>query len=210
MEMIVSHRYLIAAAVITLASLAGCSISEEVHAAVKDEKDRKHAPNFSLKDATGKTLKLSDYKGKVVLLNFWATWCEPCQEEIPWFIDFQQTYKDRDFAVVGASMDEDGWKEVMPFIQKHKINYRVVIATEQVSAKYGGVEALPTSFIIDRKGRIAAVHVGLVSKSIYQHDILNLLDGKPDESTGADADEVVYRHDDRRGVPDLAHLLRAN
>jgi cytochrome c biogenesis protein CcmG/thiol:disulfide interchange protein DsbE len=207
---IVSHRYLIAVAVIALAGLTGCSISEEVHAAaVKDEKDRKRAPNFALKDATGKTLKLSDYKGKVVLLNFWATWCDPCQEEIPWFIDFQQTYKDRDFAVVGASMDEDGWKEVMPFIQKHKINYRVVIATEQLSAKYGGVEALPTSFVIDRKGRIAAVHVGLVSKSVYQHDILNLLDGKRDESTEGDADDVVYRHDGR-GAPELARLLRAN
>ena len=158
-------------------ALTACGVSNSVKAAstVKPEKDRHVAPDFSLKDATGKTVKLSEYRGKVVLLNFWATWCEPCQIEIPWFIDLQQTYKDRDFVVLGASMDDDGWDSVKPYIEKRKINYRMVIANEELSAKFGGVENLPTTFIIDREGRIATTHVGLVSKSLYQNDILNLL-----------------------------------
>jgi peroxiredoxin len=206
--MTVSYRSYIIVAV-ALLSLTGCSAPWAVEAAanVKPEKERKRAPNFALKDATGKTLKLSEYHGKVVLLNFWATWCDPCQEEIPWFIDFQQSYKDRDFAVVGVSMDDDGWESVKPFVEKKKINYRVVIGTEQVSGLYGGIEALPTSFIIDRKGRIAAVHVGLVSKSTYQHDILNLLDGK----TPADSNsEDVLNSGPRLRVPVLAANLRPN
>jgi peroxiredoxin len=169
-------------AAIGSAALTGCDASSylrgpnSVKAAVKPEKERKAAPDFTLKDATGQTVKLSDFRGKVVLLNFWATWCEPCQLEIPWFMDFQQSYKDRDFVVLGASMDDDGWDSVKPYLQARKINYRIVIANEEISGKYGGIENLPTTFIIDREGRIAATHVGLVSKSTYQNDILNLLD----------------------------------
>jgi peroxiredoxin len=156
-----------------------------VKAAVQAEGERKVAPDFALKDVTGKTVKLSDYRGKVVLLNFWATWCEPCQIEIPWFIEFQKSYKDRDFAVLGISMDDDGWDSVKPYLEQRKINYRVVIATEDLSGKYGGIENLPTTFVIDRQGRIAAAHVGLVSKSRYQNDILNLLDENQPASSGA-------------------------
>jgi peroxiredoxin len=165
-----------AAAVVGICTLTGCDNPTYVKAAVKPEKERKVAPDFALKDVTGKIVKLSDYRGKVVLLNFWATWCEPCQIEIPWFIEFQQTYKDRDFVVLGASLDDDGWESVKPFLEKRKINYRVVIGTEELSAKYGGIESLPSTFVIDREGRIAAVHLELVSKSIYKNDILNLLD----------------------------------
>lgn len=147
-----------------------------VKAAVKAEKERKPAPDFNLKDSDGKAVKLSDYRGKVVLLNFWATWCGPCKIEIPWFMDFEQTYKDKNFAVLGISLDDDGWDSVKPYIQQKKINYRVMIGTEQVAQLYGDVDSLPTTFIIDREGRVAAVHVGLVSKSDYLHDILQLLD----------------------------------
>ena len=158
--------------------LAGCSSQGSVRAAVKAEKDRNNAPGFTLKDATGRTVQLSDYKGKIVLLNFWATWCGPCKIEIPWFIDFEQRYKDRGFAVLGVSMDEDGWEAVKPYIESKKVNYRVVIGTDEVAELYGGVSSLPTSFLIDRQGKIASTHVGLVSKSVYQNDIEQLLDNR--------------------------------
>jgi peroxiredoxin len=163
------------ALVIAAIALTGCDAGS-ARAEVKSEKDRKVAPDFSLKDAAGKPVKLSDFRGKVVLLNFWATWCEPCRLEIPWFIDLQQVYKDHAFVVLGVSMDDDGWDSVKPFLLANKLNYRVVIGTEEVSAKYGGIESLPTTFIIDREGRIAAVHPEMVSKSVYQNDILKLLD----------------------------------
>jgi len=153
-----------------------------VKAAVKAEQDRRPAPDFNLKDADGKPVKLSDYRGKVVLLNFWATWCGPCKIEIPWFMDFEQTYKDKNFAVLGVSLDEDGWDAVKPYIQQKKINYRVMIGTEQVAQLYGDVDSLPTTFLIDREGRVAAVHIGLVSKSDYLHDILDLIGAPQPES----------------------------
>ncbi|MBS1826983.1 MAG: TlpA family protein disulfide reductase [Acidobacteria bacterium] len=168
---------LLAVAAIGIA-LAGCSGQGSMRAAVKAEKDRNTAPSFTLKDATGRTVQLADYKGKVVLLNFWATWCGPCKIEIPWFIDFEQRYKDRGFAVLGVSMDEDGWETVKPYLEAKKVNYRVVIGTDEVADLYGGVSSLPTSFVIDRQGKIASTHVGLVSKSVYQDDIEQLLENR--------------------------------
>ena len=137
----------------------------------------KSAPDFSLKDVNGRPVKLSDFRGKVVLLNFWATWCGPCKVEIPWFIEFEQKYKDRGFAVIGVSMDEEGWEVVKPYLADRRINYRVVIGTEKVGEAYGGVESLPTSFMIDKEGRIISTHVGLVSKSDYENEIVQLLGG---------------------------------
>jgi peroxiredoxin len=157
-------------------AMAGCAVAPEaVGAAVKAESARKPAPEFELKDADGKPVKLSDYKGKVVLLNFWATWCGPCKIEVPWFVEFEQNYRDQGFAVLGVSMDEEGWEVVKPFVASAKVNYRIVIGDDMTAQKYGGVESLPTSFIVDRQGRIAAVHVGLVSKKDYQNEIVELL-----------------------------------
>lgn len=160
----------------------GCNSPRPVRAAVKPQKDRKPAPDFSLKDVHGRTVKLSDYKGKVVLLNFWATWCGPCKIEIPWLIDFEQRYKDRGFAVLGISMDEEGWDVVKPYIERRKVNYRVVIGNDEVADLYGGVASLPTTFVLDREGKIAGVHVGLVSKSVYQDEIEQLLEAKAQRS----------------------------
>src|SRR4029077_9155151 len=174
-------RIHVAAASIALALLfAGCSKTSKV------DSGRKQAPNFSLKDAAGNPVHLADYRGKVVLVNFWATWCGPCEVEIPWFVEFEQKYKDQGFAVLGVSMDDDGWKSVRPYVASHKINYRVMIGSEVVSQQFGEIESLPTSFVLDREGRIASNHIGLVDKVDYQNEIVKLLEA-PRNSAVRDA-----------------------
>lgn len=165
--------------ILLLLTACGSRPDRVTAASLKAEKSRRPAPPFTLKDANGKSVSLFDYKGKVVLLNFWATWCGPCKIEIPWFMEFEKKYKDRGFAVIGVAMDEEGWEVVRPYIQEKKINYRIVMGNDSVAASYGGVDSLPTTFLIDRQGRIAATHVGLVSKSDYENDILQLLSAGP-------------------------------
>jgi peroxiredoxin len=142
------------------------------------EENGNAASDFTLTDARGATAKLSDYKGRVVLLNFWATWCGPCKIEIPWFIEFEKIYKDRGFAVLGISMDDDGWKAVKPFIEQKAVNYRVMVGDDNVARLYGGVESLPSTFLIDREGKVASTHVGLATRSDYETEILRLLGDK--------------------------------
>jgi peroxiredoxin len=165
---------------------AGCNSkgSETPAAAVKGESSRKPAPDFSLKDSDGRTVTLADYKGKVVLLNFWATWCGPCRIEIPWFADFEQKYKDRGFAVLGVSMDEEGWEVVKPYLEKSKVNYRILLGNDSIATLYGGVDSLPTTFVIDAAGKIASTHVGLISKSDYENEIVQLLDAAKRTNAG--------------------------
>jgi cytochrome c biogenesis protein CcmG/thiol:disulfide interchange protein DsbE len=171
-----SHLRLAAiAGVAAILGLVACSPTQPSKPVVRDENQRKHAPDFALKDANGKLVHLADYKGKVVLLDFWATWCGPCKVEIPWFMDFQRKYKDRGFEVLGVSMDDDGWKAINPYVAMEKINYRVVLGDDTTGDLYGGLEALPTTFVIDRDGRIASVHVGLVNKKDFQDAIEKLL-----------------------------------
>jgi peroxiredoxin len=163
-----------------LAVLAGCSgqkggSSANAASTTKPVSERKKAADFELRDTDGRVARLSDYKGKVVLVNFWATWCVPCRVEIPWFIEFEKTYKDRGFAVIGVATDEDGWKEVKPYIQEKGINYRVVLSTAETEQAYGGIDSLPMSFVIDKEGRTASVHIGLVSKADYENEIKELL-----------------------------------
>jgi peroxiredoxin len=170
-------------AVITAAALWGCLVggcssksSSAQPRGVKADGKRNQAYDFALKDANGKTVKLSDYKGKVVLLDFWATWCGPCKIEIPWFIDLERKHKDKGFAVIGVSMDEDGWESVKPFLSQMNVNYRVVIGNDTTAQAYGGVDALPTTFLIDREGKIAATHVGLTSRKDFENGVEQLLE----------------------------------
>jgi peroxiredoxin len=151
----------------------------EGQAQSKPTGQRKPAPDFTLQDANGNSLKLSDLRGKVVVLNFWATWCGPCALEIPWFIEFEQQYKSKGLEIIGISMDEDGWKAIKPYVAAKKMNYRVVLGNDAVGTLYGGVDSLPTTFIIDRQGRLAfPPHVGLPGKNEYLNEIQTLLDEK--------------------------------
>jgi peroxiredoxin len=191
----------LAFAAVLVLLLAGCS-NNSSGGKLHSEGERKAAPAFKLKDSSGGEVTLADLKGRVVLLNFWATWCGPCEVEIPWFVEFEQKYKDQGFSVLGVSFDDDGWISVRPYIAAHKINYRIAIGSDELSQLYGGVDSLPTSFVIDRAGRIAAIHVGLVDKRDYQDEIIKLLaDPKAANlpETGGDASRfaLLLRPDQR-------------
>jgi len=136
---------------------------------------RTMAPDFTLTDSNGKPVRLSELRGDVVLLNFWATWCAPCRVEIPMFIRFQQAYRDRNFVVLGVALDEEGWSVVRPYADAKKINYPLVVGDDRVSDLFGGLKAVPTTYIIDRQGRIAATHIGLCQKGEYEGDIKAVL-----------------------------------
>ena len=132
--------------------------------------------NFTLKDISGKDVKLSSYKGKVVLLNFWATWCGPCKIEIPWFNEFQQKYKDKGFVVLGISAD-DTVEQLKPFVAEYKMSYPVLVGKgrEDVQEALGPVWGLPTTLLISRDGKVCHTHMGLAKKAEFEKGILGLL-----------------------------------
>jgi peroxiredoxin len=147
------------------------------------ERSRKTAPGFSLTDANGKQIQLSDYRGKVVLLDFWATWCGGCKLEIPWYMKFDEKYRQQGLAVIGVSMDEDGWKAVKPFLARKTdpetggntaMKYPVVIGSDQLAKDYN-LTSMPMTLLIDRQGKIALSHTGVVNKHDFEGDILQLL-----------------------------------
>jgi peroxiredoxin len=149
-------------------------------------------PSFTLKDENGQVVRAADYRGKVVLLDFWATWCGPCKVEIPWFIDFERQFKDQGFAVLGVSMDEDGWSAIKPYVQNMKMNYRVLLGNDDVSTAYGGLDSLPTTLLIDRQGKIASVHVGVsMGKEEFKDAIVKLLNAPRDRASAAPRDVLA-------------------
>src|SRR5216683_3105279 len=133
------------------------------------------APDFSLASLDGKMVKLSDFRGKAVLLNFWAFWCEPCKIEMPWFVDLQKKYGPQGLQVVGVAMDDASPKEVAEFAQKLGVNYPIVIGKEEVGTQYGGVQFLPSTFYIGRDGKILERVFGLVSRSEIESNIQKAL-----------------------------------
>ena len=138
------------------------------------EAQRKMAPDFTLTDATGRTITLSAYKGKVVLLDFWATWCGGCKVEIPWYVAFDKKYRSHGLAVIGVSMDEKGMKVVKPFLAQKNMEYPVVIGSQALARQYN-LESMPLTLLIDRGGRIAVSHAGIVDKDNFESHIKALL-----------------------------------
>lgn len=161
-------------------------------------RDPEAAPGFDLKDLNGKQLKLEDYRGKVVLLNFWATWCGPCRAEIPSLIELQKQYKDQ-LQVIGLAVDEDDDAYVRKFSVSESINYPIAMGTDQVRLAYGGVTALPTVFVINKNGAIVQKHVGLFNPQLYETEVRALLElpvaARVD--TFEDDGEIFLKHADR-------------
>lgn len=135
----------------------------------------KKAADFELKTSEGKTIQLTKLKGKVVLLNFWATWCGPCRAEIPEFLEVYKQYKERGFEIVGVSLDGEGWSVVNPFVKQYKINYPIVVGNGKLVQEYGGFEFIPTTFLIDKQGAIVHTFTGAVTKAELERRLKDIL-----------------------------------
>ena len=157
--------------------------ADAIRASIAPPKTRKPAPQFSLMDASGKTVRLSDYRGKVTVVNFWATECGGCRLELPTFVELDQNYKSKGLIVSGISMDisyedlkdaKEAWSKVLPFLPAHQIKYQILMGDEQVSKTYN-LDAIPVTLLIDTSGRIAATYVGVVDKPNIDANVRALL-----------------------------------
>ena len=165
--------------------LTACSLAHaaDIRVGVEPQSARKPAPNFVLLDASGKSVSLSSFKGKPLLLDLWATKCGGCIKEIPSFIEIHHAYANRGLAVVGISMDilyedlkgpAEAWSLVNPFVEAHKVDYPILMGDDGITNRYS-VNALPVTYLIDRRGRIAATYVGIVDRANIEANIKTLL-----------------------------------
>jgi peroxiredoxin len=166
---------------LVVASFLGLTIAGSAFApapdAISPRNTRPPAPALALKDARGATVRLADYKGRVVLLDFWATWCTGCKLEMPWFMNFEKQYSHAGLSAIGVAVDEEGWHTVKPYLAEHPITYPVVLGNFDTVEKIFKLPAsLPQTLLLDRNGRIAATHSGVVDKDKFEMDIKQLLD----------------------------------
>jgi cytochrome c biogenesis protein CcmG/thiol:disulfide interchange protein DsbE len=158
----------------TALALAFLLHSSGLSAEILKARYRKPAPGFTLADSKRAPITLSDLKGKVVLLDFWATWSAGCKIEMPWFVEFDTKYRHNGLAAVGVSMDDEGWAIVAPYLDVHAISYPIVLGDSEVADRFG-VVALPVTLLIDRNGKVAAKHYGVVDKAGLENEIRKLL-----------------------------------
>lgn len=158
------------------AILAGVYVrsNQSSHSKTGSAKQNLLAPDFVLPQLDGTPLRLSAYRGKVVLLDFWATWCDPCREETPHFVELQRAYADRGLQIIGVSMDDTS-EPVRDFYQQFHVNYSIVMGDAKTGEAYGGVLGLPIAFLLDREGRIVAKHMGATKAETFDHEIAALL-----------------------------------
>ena len=133
------------------------------------------APAFTLQDLNGKDVSLADFRGKVVIIDFWATWCPPCVKEIPHFIELYEQYKDKGLAMLGISLDREGAGVVKAFVQKYQIKYPIMMTDGKVDKAFGPITSIPTTFLINSAGNITKKYVGYNSKAVFEADIKKLL-----------------------------------
>ena len=141
----------------------------------------RQAPDFELKDINGVTHKLSDYKGKVVVLNFWATWCPPCKKEIPDFIELQKQYEAQGVQFIGIAMDDEGLDKVKPWVASHNVQYPILIPDlpdKKVASNFGEMSSIPVTYFIDRKGMIRQTYIGMRTRPVFEKDLLPLVGEK--------------------------------
>jgi peroxiredoxin len=149
------------------------------------------APDFTLESLDGRSMRLSDLRGKAVLLNFWATWCGPCKIEMPWFVDFQKQYGSQGLQIVGVAMDDASKADIAKFAKDMGVNYPILIGKESVGDQYGGVPALPESFVISRDGKIMDKIIGLRGKAEIEDSIKKALSTPPPSSQASASTKVA-------------------
>src|SRR5467141_3245059 len=182
-----------------LCFFASSSAAQDQQPAIRFVRHPDPAPDFKLTGLDGKPVTLADSHGKVILLNFWATWCGPCRAEIPDLVELQNKYKDH-LQILGLVVDDDDQDAVKEFTERFGINYPVAIATNDIRLQYGGIAALPTSFVLDAEGRIVQKHEGLRDPVLYETEIRALLGlpiGNVRVETFEDTGQIFLKHAER-------------